>query len=140
MISVAEALPFCHHNICFNILCFFPDWNHLNCICRGLYRLINIVTPLRALVFCDSTARVKESTQPTPGPSLSKGAPPFLPGSGWAELTASPEGRAGLCCPAQRVSGILPAGGDTSVSDISTFTPRPLVPCIFLLRVMRMCL
>lgn len=62
--SVVEALPFCHHNICFNILCFFPDWNHLNCICRGLYRLINIVTPLRAPVFCDSTAPVKEREPP----------------------------------------------------------------------------
>lgn len=70
VMSVVEALPFCHHNICFNILCFFPDWNHLNCICRGLYRLINIVTPLRALVFCGSTARVKESAQQTFGPSF----------------------------------------------------------------------
>lgn len=70
VMSVVEALPFCHHNICFNILCFFPDWNHLNCICRGLYRLINIVTPLRALVFCGSTAHVKESAQQTFGPSF----------------------------------------------------------------------
>ena len=30
--SVVEALPFCHRNICFNTLCFFPDRNHLNCV------------------------------------------------------------------------------------------------------------
>lgn len=79
MISVVEALPFCHFNICFNMLCFFPDWNHLNCICRGLYRLlINIVTPLRALVVCDSTAHVKQSTQQNFGPSLKGFHLPFL--------------------------------------------------------------
>lgn len=29
---VVEVVPFCHRNICFNMLCFFPDWNHLNCV------------------------------------------------------------------------------------------------------------
>lgn len=99
VMSVVEALPFCHHNICFNILCFFPDWNHLNCICRGLYRLINFVTPLRALVFCESRARVKESTQQTSGPSLHCRDSSFPSWQWWAELTAPREGCAGAVLP-----------------------------------------
>lgn len=97
VMAVLEALPFCRPHICFNILCFFPDWNHLNCICRGLYRLINIVTPLGALVFCDSTARVKESTQQTLGPSFHQRGPSF---TSWDWVGRAPQGgRAGAVLP-----------------------------------------
>lgn len=54
--AVVVALPFHHHNICFNLLSFFADWNNLNCIHRGLYRQDNKPCDITEGLVCFVTA------------------------------------------------------------------------------------
>lgn len=83
VMSLVEAVPFCHHNICFNMLCFFPDWNHLNCIYQGLYRQDNKPSDTTEGLLCFVTVWPvrKRAHRKLLGLRFSKGVPPSLPPS-----------------------------------------------------------